>query len=163
MPTHDRARRCRRPLCCVQGAYSCLSLVKGVGLVAFRDPFGIRPLVLGRRKSPLGDEYCIASEDCAFGPIGFERMRDINPGEMVIVSQEGKLLSRQVRAMNLGGGRTGAAGVGCAQHLGLPALTGALTGVQNGSLPCSLVAVRAGRVPPPPNTAGRAQADAVHL
>jgi len=80
----------------LKGAYSCLSLVKGVGLVAFRDPFGIRPLVLGRRATPNGDEWCIASEDCAFGPIGFERVRDVSPGEMIIISQEGKLLSRQI-------------------------------------------------------------------
>ena len=46
-----------------------------------------RPLVLGRRPSPMGDEYCIASEDCAFGPIGFERVRDVNPGEMVIITR----------------------------------------------------------------------------
>ncbi|GLC38564.1 hypothetical protein PLESTB_001740000 [Pleodorina starrii] len=79
----------------LKGAYSCLSLVKGVGLVAFRDPFGIRPLVLGKRSSPHGDEWCIASEDCAFGPIGFERVRDVLPGEMVIITEEGKLMSRQ--------------------------------------------------------------------
>ncbi len=91
------------PLERAQGAYSCLCLVKGVGLVAFRDPFGIRPLVLGRRASPLGDEYCVASEDCAFGPIGFERVRDINPGEMVIIGQDGKLISRQVRVAVCGG------------------------------------------------------------
>ncbi|KAF5836288.1 phosphoribosyltransferase-like protein [Dunaliella salina] len=85
----------------LKGAYSCITLVKGVGLVAFRDPFGIRPLVLGRRQSPLGDEYCIASEDCAFGPIGFERVRDVNPGEMIIISQEGKLQSRQLAPSQL--------------------------------------------------------------
>ncbi|KXZ51400.1 hypothetical protein GPECTOR_12g362 [Gonium pectorale] len=79
----------------LKGAYSCLSLVKGVGLVAFRDPFGIRPLVIGKRSSPHGDEWCIASEDCAFGPIGFERVRDVLPGEMVIITEDGKLLSRQ--------------------------------------------------------------------
>ncbi|GFR45506.1 hypothetical protein Agub_g6894 [Astrephomene gubernaculifera] len=78
-----------------KGAYSCISLVKGVGLVAFRDPWGIRPLVLGKRPSPQGDEWCIASEDCAFGPIGFERVRDVQPGEMVVITEEGKLMSRQ--------------------------------------------------------------------
>ncbi|GIL45400.1 hypothetical protein Vafri_2653 [Volvox africanus] len=79
----------------LKGAYSCLALVKGVGLVAFRDPFGIRPLVIGKRSSPHGDEWCIASEDCAFGPIGFERVRDVLPGEMVIITEDGKLMSRQ--------------------------------------------------------------------
>ena len=42
-----------------------------VGLFAFRDPFGIRPLVLGHRVSEEGPEWCFASEDCAFGPLGF--------------------------------------------------------------------------------------------
>eukprot|EP00195_Chlamydomonas_chlamydogama_P011123 CAMPEP_0202893048 /NCGR_PEP_ID=MMETSP1392-20130828/2691_1 /ASSEMBLY_ACC=CAM_ASM_000868 /TAXON_ID=225041 /ORGANISM="Chlamydomonas chlamydogama, Strain SAG 11-48b" /LENGTH=566 /DNA_ID=CAMNT_0049577231 /DNA_START=215 /DNA_END=1915 /DNA_ORIENTATION=- len=80
----------------MKGAYSCLSLVKGVGLVAFRDPYGIRPLVLGKRPGPKGDDWCIASEDCAFGPIGFTRVRDVEPGEMVIITPEGKMLSKQV-------------------------------------------------------------------
>eukprot|EP00887_Chlorella_sp_A99_P005217 scaffold1.g5217.t1 len=81
----------------LKGAYSCIALVKGVGLVAFRDPHGIRPLVLGRRAGRRGEqEYCVASEDCAFGPIGYERVRDIAPGEMVIITEEGNLVSKQV-------------------------------------------------------------------
>ena len=52
--------------------------------------------MLGKRDGPLGEDYCIASEDCAFGPIGFERVRDVQPGEMIIISPEGKLQSRQV-------------------------------------------------------------------
>ena len=52
--------------------------------------------MLGRRESPFGDEYCVASEDCAFGPIGFERVRDVTPGEMIVISPEGKFVSRQV-------------------------------------------------------------------
>eukprot|EP00798_Chlamydomonas_sp_ICE-L_P021025 gene21025-27892_t len=79
----------------LEGAYSCICMVKDVGLVAFRDPHGIRPLVLGKRAGPNGDDYCVASEDCAFGPIGFERVRDVLPGEMIIVTPEGKLLTRQ--------------------------------------------------------------------
>ncbi len=54
-----------------------------------------RPLVLGRRSHPSGDEYCVASEDCAFGPIGFERVRDVEPGEMIVISPEGHLRSFQ--------------------------------------------------------------------
>jgi glutamine phosphoribosylpyrophosphate amidotransferase len=46
-----------------------------VGLFAFRDPFGIRPLVLGHRSSEDGPEWCFASEDCAFGPLGFTKVR----------------------------------------------------------------------------------------
>lgn len=79
----------------LRGAYSCITLVKGVGLMAFRDPHGIRPLVLGRRPGTDGDDWCIASEDCAFGPIGFERVRDVRPGEMVVITPDGKLVSHQ--------------------------------------------------------------------
>lgn len=79
----------------LQGAYSCICLVKGVGLVAFRDPHGIRPLVLGRRDGPRGEEWCVASEDCAFGPIGFTRVRDVQPGEMIVITEEGKLVTRE--------------------------------------------------------------------
>jgi amidophosphoribosyltransferase len=81
----------------LKGAYSCLLLVMGVGTVGFRDPFGIRPLMLGSRPGMDGKtEWCIASEDCAFGPIGFTRVRDVNPGEIVIITPSGELLSRQV-------------------------------------------------------------------
>ncbi len=54
-----------------------------------------RPLVLGKRVSGNGVEWCVASEDCAFGPNGFERERDVLPGEMVVINQEGQLISRQ--------------------------------------------------------------------
>ncbi len=63
----------------------------------------LRPLVLGKRSSPHGDEWCVASEDCAFGPIGFERVRDVLPGEMVIITEEGKLMSRQCIQVGVGG------------------------------------------------------------
>ncbi len=45
--------------------------------------------MLGRRAGPGGDEWCVASEDCAFGPIGFERVRDVRPGEMIVVTESG--------------------------------------------------------------------------
>lgn len=85
----------------LQGAYSCICLVKGVGLVAFRDPHGIRPLVLGRRAGPRGEEWCVASEDCAFGPIGFERVRDVAPGEMIVITEDGKLITRECAPANV--------------------------------------------------------------
>ena len=49
----------------------------------------VRPLVLGKRTSDNGDEWCVASEDCAFGPIGFQRVRDVMPGEMIVIDEEG--------------------------------------------------------------------------
>lgn len=65
------------------------------------------PLVIGKRPSPHGDEWCIASEDCAFGPIGFERVRDVLPGEMVVITEEGKLMSRQCAQVRTGGKSSG--------------------------------------------------------
>ena len=66
-----------------------------VGLFAFRDPFGIRPLVLGHRVSEEGPEWCFASEDCAFGPLGFTKVRDVRPGEAILITQQGEMVSQQ--------------------------------------------------------------------
>ena len=81
-----------------KGAYSCITMVNQVGLFAFRDPNGIRPLVLGQRKAASDeekDEWCVASEDSAFGPLGFSRVRDVNPGEAILITPDGKMESRQ--------------------------------------------------------------------
>ncbi len=78
-----------------KGGYAVLALVLGLGLVAFRDPNGIRPLVLGRRDSDAGTEYAIASESVALDVLGFERIRDIAPGEAVVITPRGELHSRQ--------------------------------------------------------------------
>jgi amidophosphoribosyltransferase len=78
-----------------KGGYAVLTLVLGLGLVAFRDPNGIRPLVLGRRDSDAGTEYAIASESVALDVLGFERIRDIAPGEAVVITPRGELHSRQ--------------------------------------------------------------------
>ena len=61
------------------------------GVVAFRDPAGLRPLCLGR----LGDRYCVASESCALDIIGAELLREVEPGEMVSL-REGGIEARQV-------------------------------------------------------------------
>ena len=80
----------------LKGAFSVICLIKDVGLVAFRDPHGIRPLVLGQRLTPAGPEWCVASEDCAFGPIGFKRVRDVQAGEIIIITPSGDLVSTQM-------------------------------------------------------------------
>ena len=77
------------------------SAQRSVGLVAFRDPFGIRPLCLGTRLTPDGPEWCVASEDCAFGPIGFKPLRDVQPGEMIIITEDGELISSQCTQQRL--------------------------------------------------------------
>ncbi|MEM1233024.1 MAG: amidophosphoribosyltransferase, partial [Pseudomonadota bacterium] len=80
----------------VQGAYSCIALVDGVGMLAFRDPNGIRPLSVARRDSDLfGDDYAFASEDVAFGINGFTKIRDLAPGEAVLIDLDGHMHSRQ--------------------------------------------------------------------
>ncbi len=60
-----------------------------------------RPLVLGQRDSPRGTEYCIASEDCAFGPVGYRRVRDVRPGEMLIIDPEARHLSAELAPVTI--------------------------------------------------------------
>jgi amidophosphoribosyltransferase len=66
-------------------------MVMGLGLVAFRDPHGIRPLVLGKREVDGRDEYAVASESVALDILGFRRERDLLPGEAVVITADGKL------------------------------------------------------------------------
>ena len=77
------------------GAYAVLGLVTGHGIVAFRDNNGIRPLSIGIRKGNSRDEYIIASEDALFKPLGFNKLRDIEPGEAVFIDKSGQLHSEQ--------------------------------------------------------------------
>ena len=75
--------------------YAVVTAVLGLGLVAFRDPNGMRPLVLGVRKGAGGDEYAVASESVALDILGFERLRDVAPGEAVVVTARGELHARR--------------------------------------------------------------------
>ncbi|HZH43635.1 MAG TPA: amidophosphoribosyltransferase [Lysobacter sp.] len=77
------------------GGYAVVAMVLGLGLVAFRDPHGIRPLVLGRRDNNGQDEYAVASESVALDLLGFERVRDVLPGEGIVVTARGELHTRQ--------------------------------------------------------------------
>ena len=81
------------------GAYAVLALITGHGILAFRDENGIRPLSLGIRKGKSRDEYIIASEDSLFIPLGFKKLRDIEPGEAVFIDKEGNLFSQQCSEM----------------------------------------------------------------
>ncbi len=78
-----------------RGAYACVAMIHGFGLVGFRDPYGIRPVVYGRRDTAEGPEYIIASESVALNVLGFELISDIGPGEAVIITEDGKLHKRQ--------------------------------------------------------------------
>lgn len=79
-----------------KGAYSAVTLIGGQGIVGFRDPHGIRPLQLGKRKVGSKWEYIIASENTAFKALEFEFVRDINPGEAVYIDNKNKLHTRQI-------------------------------------------------------------------
>ncbi len=84
-------RRCR-------GGYAAVAMINGYGLLGFRDPCGIRPIVFGRRETARGIEYMIASESVALDAQGFELMRDLEPGEAVFIDMQGKLHTLQCAA-----------------------------------------------------------------
>lgn len=81
-----------------KGGYACVAMILDHGLLAFRDPNGIRPLVLGERHTAAGREYAVASESVAFDVLGFKRLRDIAPGEAVFISPHGEMYSRRCTA-----------------------------------------------------------------
>ena len=81
-------RRCR-------GGYAVVAMVIGHGVLGFRDPNGIRPLVLGQRDTPRGPEWMLASESVALDMLAFRFVRDIGPGEAVFIDEQGRLHSQQ--------------------------------------------------------------------
>ena len=78
-----------------EGAYAAVAMITGAGLVGFRDPHGIRPLVYGRRASEYGWEHMMASESVALDMLGFEFVADVAPGEAVYVSDQGEIAKRR--------------------------------------------------------------------
>lgn len=81
-------KRCR-------GGYAAVAMISGFGILGFRDPFGIRPVIFGERDTEAGKEYVIASESVAIDSLGFTVIRDIKPGEAIFITKDGKLHTRQ--------------------------------------------------------------------
>jgi amidophosphoribosyltransferase len=81
-------RRCR-------GGYAVVAMIAGQGVLAFRDPNGIRPAVFGKRETAEGVEYMVASESVALSSLGFTLERDIAPGEAIFISEDGEFHSLQ--------------------------------------------------------------------
>ncbi|MCM8611806.1 amidophosphoribosyltransferase [Accumulibacter sp.] len=81
-------RRCR-------GAYAVVAMIAGHGMLAFRDPHGIRPLVFGTNETPGGIEFLFASESVALDTLGFQVLRDVAPGEAIFIDIEHRLHQRQ--------------------------------------------------------------------
>ncbi len=79
----------------VKGAYSVVAQIAGYGLLAFRDPFGIRPLCLGKFDSELGTEWMVASESVALEGSGFDFVRDVEPGEAIFIDLDGNVQAQQ--------------------------------------------------------------------
>ncbi|KAF9036636.1 amidophosphoribosyltransferase [Panaeolus papilionaceus] len=80
----------------VKGAYACVAMLAGFGIIGFRDPNGIRPLGLGYRKSPTGTDYILASESVVADAGGFLDWEDVQPGEAIIITRSGGVSRRQV-------------------------------------------------------------------
>ena len=82
----------------LKGSYAVVSLIAGYGLLAFRDPFGIRPLCIGRLDTEQGPEWLIASESVTLEGLGFTFVRDVAPGEAIFIGADGSFQSRQCAA-----------------------------------------------------------------
>ena len=81
-------RRCK-------GAYAVVAMIAGYGMLAFRDPFGIRPLVFGSAETSQGMEYLAASESVVLAGFGFDLVRDVAPGEAIFIEENGNFHARQ--------------------------------------------------------------------
>jgi len=89
----------------VKGSYSAAAIVGGHGLVAFRDPYGIKPAILGRRMDGKRTAWCVASESAVLQVLGYELVGDLAPGEAIVVGMDGRLARRVVAGSGAEGHR----------------------------------------------------------
>ncbi|MEY4414544.1 MAG: amidophosphoribosyltransferase [Pseudomonadota bacterium] len=82
----------------IKGSYGVIALIAGYGLLAFRDPYGIRPLVYGQIDTPDGPEVMVASETVALEGTGHRIVRDVAPGEAIFIDLEGRVHAEQCAA-----------------------------------------------------------------
>mgnify|MGYP000831295494 FL=1 len=85
----------------VKGAYACIALIAGKGMLAFRDPYGIRPLCMGTKQEQWGKEVMFASESCAIESLEFTLERDVAPGEAVWVDMQGNVFTEQLSLIHI--------------------------------------------------------------
>jgi len=79
-----------------KGAFAVVALIAGHGMICFRDSFGIRPVVFGKKIVKGKEEYMVASESVALDALGFTLVRDVNPGEAIYINHQGKLHMKQI-------------------------------------------------------------------
>ena len=79
----------------VKGAYAAIGMIPGYGIFGFRDPHGIRPLILGERTTRNGTKYMLASESVGLTALGFKITRDVEPGEAIVIDRKGSVHSQQ--------------------------------------------------------------------
>ena len=79
----------------VKGAYAAIGMIPGYGIFGFRDPNGIRPLILGERTTKKGTKYMLTSESVALTALGYKITRDVKPGEAVVIDRKGNVHSQQ--------------------------------------------------------------------
>lgn len=86
----------------LKGSYAVIALIAGYGMIAFRDPYGIRPLCFGRRETDMVPEYMFSSESVALDTLGYEFIADVQPGEVYFVDNQRNVHSKQVANKNWG-------------------------------------------------------------
>jgi len=79
----------------LEGAYAVVAMLTGKGVLGFRDPSGIRPIVYGKRETEMGPEYMIASESVALQVSGYDLVADLKPGEAIYIDNEGNIHLKQ--------------------------------------------------------------------